>query len=216
MRVAIYARVSTKDQHCEMQLTDLRRHARIMEWEVAEYVEKASGKEGSARPVLDQLLADAHAHKFEAVLCWKIDRFGRSITDFLRNVEELQQMRVRLIVPSQGIDTDNHSPMGKFLVRLLSLLAELERDLIHERVAAGTADYRRAYAAGQIGKRRHSKSGKDLPMGRPRRVFDRTRALEMRRCGSSIRQVARKLNVGRGTVERLFREVGMPPSEVSQ
>jgi DNA invertase Pin-like site-specific DNA recombinase len=64
----------------------------------------------------------------------------------------------------------------------------------------------RAHAAGEIGKRRHSKSGRDLPVGRPRRIFDRTRALELRRAGKSIREIACALRVGRGTVERLLLE----------
>jgi len=76
MKAAIYARVSTEDQHCEMQLTELSGYAERMGWPAVPYVEKASGKAGSRRPVLDQLLADARLRKFDVVLCWKLDRFG--------------------------------------------------------------------------------------------------------------------------------------------
>ncbi|MGA2118979.1 MAG: recombinase family protein [Bryobacteraceae bacterium] len=186
MIVAVYARVSTQDQNCEIQLADLHRHASIMQWPVIDYVDRAWGKEGSRRPVLDRLLTDARARKFEAVLAWKADRFGRSVVDFIRNVQDLARVGVRLIVISQGIETNERSPMGKLLLRFLSVLAQLERDLIWEITTHGLAEYRRAYVAGEIGKRRHSHSGKDLPAGGQRREFDRLKALEMRKHGASI------------------------------
>ena len=206
MKVAIYARVSTKDQHCEMQLAELRGLARRSKWTWFEYVEQASGKEGSKRPVLAALLKDARQRRFEAVVVWKMDRFGRSIKDFIGNVRELTAVHVRLMVPSQGIDTADSSPMGTFTLHLFALLAELERDLIWERTTLGQANYMRAHAAGEIGKRRHSKSGRDLPVGRPRRIFDRPRAIALRRAGKSIREVPGALGIGRGTVERLLGE----------
>ncbi len=205
MKVAIYARVSMEDQHCEMQLRDLRRHAQAFEWEAVEFVEKASGKEGGARPVMARLLAEARQHNFDAVLCWKMDRFGRSVLDFINNARELTNSKVRLLIPSQGIDTSDDSPFGKFLVRMLSLLAELERDLILERTTRGQVEYIRAYEAGEVGKARNSKSGKNLPVGNPRRIFDRARALEMRKKGASIRDIAKAVGVGKSIVDRFLK-----------
>ena len=70
MKAAIYARVSTEDQHCEMQLTELSGYAERMGWPAMPYVDKASGKAGNRRPVLDQLLTDARLRKFD--VCWKL------------------------------------------------------------------------------------------------------------------------------------------------
>jgi DNA invertase Pin-like site-specific DNA recombinase len=177
-----------------------------MEWLRVEYVEKASGKDRSGCPILAQMLADAHAHKFEAVLVWKLNRFGRSMVDVVHNAQELVQAGVRLLVPSDGIDTEPRSPLGQWVVRFFSLLAELERDLIWERSTRGRVEYRRAHAAGEIGRRRHSKSGKDLAVGRPRRIYDRSRALELRQNGASVREVARAMGIGLGTAARLLAE----------
>ena len=80
MRVAIYARVSTTNgQSPEMQLSDLREYASRRGWEVfAEYVDNGVSGAKESRPELNRLMADAHRRHFDVVLCWKVDRFGRS------------------------------------------------------------------------------------------------------------------------------------------
>ena len=190
-----------------MQLTELSGYAERMGWPAVPYVEKASGKAGSRRPVLDQLLADARLRKFDVVLCWKLDRFGRSLEHIIQNIRTVDAAGIRFHVPSQGIDTDNHSPLGKFMVHILGAFAELERDLIAERVSAGLAEYRRAHKAGEVGKSRHSRSGKDLPHGRPARVFRRDRAVAMRQVGKSWREIAAALGVPQSTIRDLFRSL---------
>src|ERR1035438_5303433 len=88
LRIAIYARVSTQDQHCELQLSELRAYCQRSGWaDVVEYVEKVSGKAGQKRPQLEQLLADARLKKIDVVLVWKIDRFGRSVQEFVERVQ---------------------------------------------------------------------------------------------------------------------------------
>jgi|ERR1051326_1661186 DNA invertase Pin-like site-specific DNA recombinase len=205
--VAIYARVSTKDQHCDMQLTDLRAHAGRMGWKIAaEYVETASGKAGARRPEQRKLLADAGGRKFDAVLVWRIDRFGRSISDFVQNVQTLDAAGVRFIVPSQGIDTDQRNPMANFLMKLLALFAELERELIVERVTAGVRSYRELHAAGKIGRHRHSKSGEDKPIGRPRTVASFGRARELRAQGWGWHRISIELGIAKTTLRRALGE----------
>lgn len=184
MRAAIYARVSTYDQHCEMQLTELRGYVERMGWEAAEYVEKASGKAGAARPELERLLADARLKKVDCVLVWKLDRFGRSLQEFVERVMLLDQLGIRFVAPSQGIDTDRRSPAGKLLMHILAAIAEFERELIRERVSAGIAEAKRR--------------GKHC--GRPLRVFARERALELRRKGMSWRAIERALGVPQATI----------------
>jgi len=93
------------------------------------------------------------------------------------------------------------------MVHILGAFAELERDLIAERVSAGLAEYRRAHKAGEVGKSRHSRSGKDLPHGRPARVFRRDRAVAMRQVGKSWREIAAALGVPQSTIRDLFRSL---------
>lgn len=200
MIAAIYARVSTEDQHADNQLPDLRAYAERSGWQIVEYTENASGKEGCKRPVLAKLLADARLKKFDLVLVWKVDRFGRSLSDFVTNVRLLDSLGIRFVAPSQMIDTDQRNPFAKLLMHLLALFAEFERDLIVERVNSGLKEYRRAYNRGEIGKRRSSRSGKNLPCGRPVKIFRRDLAAEMRKEGMSWRAIAAELGVPQSTV----------------
>ena len=189
MKAAIYARVSTKDQHCEMQLTDLRRYAARHEWEVVEYVEKASSVKH--RPVFERMLADARAGKVDCVLVWRIDRFARSMRDFVNITLELAARKVRLISSTENVDSGNDNPFAKFMLGLLALLAELERNIIVERVRAGVAEAKR--------------QGKHC--GRPRVVFRRDHALELREAGVSWREIARRLDVDQTTIRRALKTV---------
>lgn len=207
MTAAIYARVSTADQHCAMQLTDLRGYAARNQWPVVEYVETGSGKAGSKRPVLARLMADAKARKFDVVLVWKIDRFGRSLIDFLENILELDRAGVRFVAPSQSIDTDMRNPFAKAMMQLMAVFAELERALIVERVYAGVQEYRRSFAAGKVGagKTRQSKSGRNLPHGGQVRLFRRDLAAEMRAQGKSFRAIAAVLKVPKSTIQHALK-----------
>jgi putative DNA-invertase from lambdoid prophage Rac len=199
--VAIYARVSTADQDCAMQLTELNDYAARMGWrKPAEYVDKASGKAGTRRPAQAQLLADARLRKVDVLLIWKMDRFGRSLSELAQNIQTLDQCGVRLLIPSQSIDTDNKSPMGKLIVGLFGLLAEFERALIVERVAAGVKQSQADYRAGRIGKDKHTRSGKDLPSGRPKRIFRRDEAAALKAQGKSLRAIAKLLGVPFSTI----------------
>lgn len=200
MTAAIYARVSTEDQHCEMQLAELRGYAQRQGWEVVEYVEKASGKAGSKRPVLDKLLDDARMKRFDALLVWKLDRFGRSLKHIIENVETLNAAGIRFLAPSQGIDTDQRNPMGKFLMHIIGAFAELERELIKERVNSGIQEYARAYKRGDVGSKRNSRSGKNLAIGRPSKIFPRDRAAKMRADGLSWRAIEKALRVPQSTI----------------
>jgi putative DNA-invertase from lambdoid prophage Rac len=200
MIAAIYARVSTEDQHCELQLAELGGFAARSGWDTAQYIDKLSGKAGVRRPQLEKLLADARLRKFDIVLVWKLDRFSRSLQDLMSQVETLDRAGVRFIVPSMNIDTDQKSPMGRFIIHMFGAFAEFERALIVERVNAGVAEYMRAFAAGKIGKDRHSRSGKDLPAGRPRHVFRRDRAVALRAAGKSWRYIEAELGVPQSTI----------------
>jgi DNA invertase Pin-like site-specific DNA recombinase len=203
---AIYVRVSTEDQKTDMQLTELREYATRQGWIITEYSDKISGAK-ARRPGLDLLMEDARMKRVDVVLVWKMDRFGRKMRDVLTNILSLDQYGVRFIAMTQGIDTDTRNPASRFYLHILAAVAELERDMIVERVNAGVAQFRRDYAAGRIGRDKHSKSGRDLAHGRPHRIFRRDRALELKARGVSLRKIAAELGVPLTTVVRSLKTV---------
>jgi len=205
VRAAIYARVSTTDQNCEMQLAELREYIRRHGWEnTVEYVDTGWSGAKASRPEFDRLMKDAAQRKFDAILCWKLDRFGRSLLHCKAAIEELRAHGVRFIATSQGIDTDESNPASRFLLHILMAAAEFQRELIRERSMAGLKRYRCQYAAGKVGKDIHSRSGKNLPVGRPKKIFSRQQVLQLRSQGFTYRQIAKVMKIGDGTVRRVL------------
>ena len=199
----IYARVSTSDQKCEMQLTELREYAQRCGLTITqEYVDRGFSGAKSDRPALGRLMADASMKRFAVLLVWKLDRFGRSVRQLVDHIQTLDRLGIRFVVPTQAIDTDQRSPVGRLLLNVLAALAEFERDLIRERVTAGLSEYRRAYVGGRVGHDRHSRSGRDLAVGRPRKIFRRDQVAQMRKAGQSWRAIAAALGVPVSTVRR--------------
>jgi len=187
MRIALYARVSTKEQSCELQLRDLRAYCAARGFEpVREYIDvgQSGGKE--SRPELNRLMEDARKRKLDAIVVWRFDRFARSTRHLLSALEEFRSLHVQFISYQENIDTS--SPLGQALFTIVSAVAQLERDLIRDRVSAGIRNAR----------------AKGKKFGRPARAVDRDRILQMRAEGQSLRQIAENLGVGYGTVrERL-------------
>lgn len=144
----IYARVSTADQNCDLQLDAMRPFAERWGWTIAEYVDQGVSGMKKSRPALDRLMADARLGKIDVVLVWKLDRFGRSLQNLMDSIFELDRLKIRFIAVTQGIDTDHSSPMGKFILHLFAAIAEFERGMIVERVKAGvTAAQKRVHIA---------------------------------------------------------------------
>jgi site-specific DNA recombinase len=136
-RPAIYARVSTTDQDCEMQLRELRDFLHRQKWPQAiEFVDRISGTKAK-RPALDQLMEAAAQGQIDSVLVWKIDRFGRSVLNLSQHLAALDAVKVRFIATSQGLDTDRSNPASRLLLLILAAIAEFERELILERSAMG-------------------------------------------------------------------------------
>lgn len=188
--VAIYARVSTTDQDASMQVRELRAYVRRMGWRTAgEFVETASGRRGAVRPELEKLMEAARLRKFDVVLVWKVDRFGRSVSEFVERVQALDQSGIRFIALTQGIDTDRASPQGNLLMHILAAIAEFERDLISERVKAGMSEAKR----------------RGQHCGRPWKIFPRGRIANLRRLGWSWRKIAQRLGVPQSTVRKATR-----------
>jgi len=182
MKIAIYARVSTVRQENDMQLTPLREFAARMQWDAVEYLEKESSVK--VRPVFERLMADARLKKFELILVWKIDRFARSIKQFIDSVLILDGVGVTLQSLTQNVCSNKNDPMGRFVLDLFALLAQLERAIIVERVRAGVAEAQRR---GKL-------------CGRPVKIFNRERARKLRKEGMSWRKIAADVGVPFSTV----------------
>jgi DNA invertase Pin-like site-specific DNA recombinase len=187
MRIGIYARVSTRDQSCELQLRDLRAYCAARGFDPArEYIDVGQSGAKDSRPELNKLMEDARKRKFDAIVVWRFDRFARSTKHLLLALEEFRSLGIQFISYQENMDTS--SPLGQALFTIVSAVAQLERDLIRERVSAGIRNAR----------------AKGAKFGRPMMVVDRDRILQMRGEHQSLRQIAENLGVGYGTVrERL-------------
>ena len=205
MKVALYLRVSTLDQNPEAQRRELEAYATRHDWEIVQdYEDRCSGSD-PRRPALRELLAAARSGKFQCVLVWKLDRFGRSLIHLLENLQTLDAEAVRFIAVRQGIDTDRNNPAGRFLLHILGAVAELERGLLRERVASGINRYWQDVKAGKVGRSVHSKSGKDLLPHRPKKIFDLEKARDLREQGLSLETIAHELGVSASTLCRRMR-----------
>ena len=202
MTVRAYVRVSTADQNCELQVRELCEYAERQGWQIAEIYQDVSSGTRVSRPALSRLMLAVRAREFNCLLVWKLDRFGRSLVDCLNNIKTLEENGVRFIAVTQGLDTDLQNPASRFLLHVLGAAAEFERSLIRERTQAGQARYRQDFEGGKVGKTVASRSGRNLPAYRPRKIFDREEVLRLRRQGRSYRQIARSLGLGLGTVVR--------------
>ncbi len=187
-RAALYMRVSTLDQHPETQLYDLRQMAQQRGYEIVEeYTDRISGAK-ARRPGLDQMMRDARRGRFDVVLVWASDRIARSVKHFLDVLDELNRLNIEFISFREQIDTGG--PLGRAVVVIIGAIAELERNLIIERVRAGM---RRARLEG-----RH--------IGRKPLDLDRNAILRDRQRGQSLGQLAKSYRVSRATIHRVLRE----------
>src|SRR5579864_1136431 len=110
MRAASYVRVSTAEQNSALQVSEVQQYIASRGWEpVGTYEDVISGSK-SSRPGLNRLMADARMRKFDCLLVWKLDRFGRSLVDCLTNIQTLEGHGVRFIAVTQGLDTDQQNP----------------------------------------------------------------------------------------------------------
>src|SRR5450631_3326781 len=110
---------------------------------VQEYSDKISGTKAK-RPGLDQMMADARRGRFDVLLVWASDRIARSVKHFLDVLDEMNRIGVEYVSFRENIDTGG--PLGRAIVIIVGAVAELERNLIIERVRAGM---RRARLEGQ-------------------------------------------------------------------
>jgi DNA invertase Pin-like site-specific DNA recombinase len=188
MKVAFYTRISTADQHPETQLLDLRQAAQQRGYTVvAEFSDTISGAK-SKRPGLDQLMADARRGKFDAVFVAAFDRIARSVRHFLQVLDELTHLGIEFVSLRESVDTA--SPLGKAMVVIIGAIAELERNLIIERVRAGM---RRARLEGRR-------------IGRKPLEVDRQGICRDRQKGMSLNQLAKTYGTSKSSVLRVLQQ----------
>jgi DNA invertase Pin-like site-specific DNA recombinase len=196
-RAGLYMRVSTIDQHPETQLLDLRQLAAQRGYEIVhEYTDRISGVKAK-RPGLDQMMSNARRGRFDVVLVWASDRIARSVKHFLDVLDELNRLHIAYVSFRENIDTGG--PLGRAIVIIVGAVAELERNLIVERVRAGM---RRARLEG-----RH--------IGRNPLVLDNAAIRQDRQHGQSLRQIAKGHRVSTATIQRVLREHAATKEQVA-
>ena len=201
-KCAIYARVSTPDQCIDNQLYDLRIFAKQRGFEVAcEYTDVGVSGSKARRPGLDAMLRDARKRKFGVCIVAAFDRVARSTKHFLGVVDELDSLGVEFISRRENIATDG--PVGRLFLTIISSIAELESDLIKERIRAGM--------------RRRKMDG--LPCGRQPLAISHAAVAADRLRGLSLTETAKRHGISRATVVRFVREArqqGLSQIEASQ
>lgn len=188
-KAAIYARVSTPEQHVETQLYDLRKLAAQRGFEVTrEYCDRGVSSSKVRRPGLDAMMTDARRGEFSVLLVAAFDRIARSTKNFLEIVDELNSASIEFVSAREAIDTSG--PMGRMFLTMVGSIAELERSLIVERIKAGM---RRAKIEGRR-------------LGRAPLDVDRNALVRDRLAGMSLTDVAKKYGISRASVVRVVRD----------
>lgn len=184
-RVALYCRVSTREQTVENQILPLKEYAQARGWTVVEVFSDA-GVSGAKdhRPALSRMMEAARKRKIDRVMVARLDRLGRSVRHLLLTLEEFRVLGIQLLSLAESMDTG--TPMGKMVFTLIASVAEFEREIIRERIYAGL---RRAKAQGKT-------------LGRPRVGIDTDRVRTLRQQGLSLRAIAREMDISKDAAAR--------------
>src|ERR1700682_3696340 len=168
-RVAVYSRVSTHHgQDPELQLRELREYTASRGLTIVqEYTDVGYSGSKESRPALNQLMTDARRRRFDSVLVWKLDRFGRSLRHLVNALAELEALGLTFISLRDNLDLS--TPSGRLMFQIIGAMAEFEKSLIQERVKAGLRNAR----------------AKGKRLGRPRTVVDAPRIILLRAQGAS-------------------------------
>lgn len=186
-RVGLYARVSTNDQQTlPMQNRAMREYAARRGWTIAMQVREV-GSGAARRNAREKLLEAARRREIDLVLVWRLDRWGRSVTDLLATLQELEHLDVGFVSLTEALDLT--TPAGRAMAGLLAIFAEFEREILRERTRAGLAHARQ--------------NGKQL--GRPKTAgLQATEIRKLYRAGVAKAEIARRLDIGRTSVRRIL------------
>jgi DNA invertase Pin-like site-specific DNA recombinase len=186
-RVGLYARVSTNDQQTiPLQIRALRDYAARRGWAIAVQV-KEVGSGAVRREARERLMEAARRREIDAVVVWRLDRWGRSVADLLATLQELEHLGVGFISLTEALDLT--TPAGRAMAGLLAIFAQFEREILRERVRAGLDHVR------QNGKR----------LGRPATAAAHADEVwQLYRAGVAKAEIARVLHIGRTSVRRIL------------
>jgi len=185
-RAGLYARVSINDQQTlPMQNRAMREYVARRGWTVALQIREV-GSGSAQRKAREKLLDAARRREIDIVVVWRLDRWGRSVTDLLATLQELEHLGVGFVSLTEALDLT--TPAGRAMAGLLAVFAAFEREILGERVRAGLSHAR------QNGKR----------LGRPPTAAQHTAEIrKLRRAGVSKSEIARRLEIGRTSVRRI-------------
>ncbi|CAN5520003.1 recombinase family protein [soil metagenome] len=165
-----------------MQLDKMKEYIENRKWQLTSVVQEV-GSGAKTRPKREEFMKMARRREIDAIIVWKLDRFGRSLADLTTSLTELRDLGVVFVSLTESLDFS--TPSGRAMARMLSTFAEFERDMIRERVIAGIANSR----------------AKGRPHGRPQTAaLKKSEILKLRSDGLNNSQIARKLNISRGSV----------------
>src|SRR6267154_1615728 len=186
-RAGLYARVSTNDQQTlPMQSRAMREYAARRGWTIAMQVREV-GSGATQREAREKLLEAARRREIDVVLVWRLDRWGRSVTDLLVTLQELEHLGVGFVSLNEALDLT--TPAGRAMAGLLAMFSEFEREILRERTRAGLVQARL--------------NGKRL--GRPQTAgLQATEIRKMHQAGVSKSEIARRLEIGRTSVRRIL------------
>jgi DNA invertase Pin-like site-specific DNA recombinase len=196
MKVAIYARVSTVNhgQDVGLQTGEQHKFAEARGWQVFDdYIDHGVSGSKDSRPELNRLMADAKRRRFDVVLVWKLDRFGRSLRHLVNALAEFESLGIAFVSLSDNLDLSTAS--GRLMFQIIGAMAEFERALIQERVKAGIRNAR----------------AKGKRIGRRRVDVDVSRIAMLRASGASWRTIERELGISVRTARRLLSDRGKTP-----
>jgi DNA invertase Pin-like site-specific DNA recombinase len=186
-RAALYSRVSTNDQHTlSMQSRSMREYAARRGWSIAIEVREV-GSGAAQRKAREKLLDAARRRDIDIVVVWRPDRLGRSVTDLLATLQELEHLGVGFVSLTEALDLT--TPSGRAMAGLLAVFAEFEREILRERVRAGLAH----------AKRNGQRLGRPMTAG-----LQADKVRKLHRAGVSKAEIARRLRIGRTSVRRIL------------
>jgi putative DNA-invertase from lambdoid prophage Rac len=186
-RVGLYARVSTEDQQTlPMQNRAMGEYAVRRGWTVAMQVNEV-GSGTAHREARERLMEAARRREVDVVLVWRLDRWGRSVTDLLATLQELDHLGVGFVSLTEALDLT--TPTGRAMAGLLAVFAAFEREILQERTRAGLANARQ----------------NGIRLGRPMTAgLQAAEIRKLHRAGVAKAEIARRLKIGRTSVRRIL------------
>src|SRR5262245_19716177 len=188
MKAALYARISTRDQHSiPMQLDAMRQYVQLRRWQIVAEIEEAESGKKNDHAGRERIMRLARSGKIDVVLVWKLNRWGRSTADLLMSLDDLQAHQVTFVSLPEQLDLT--SPAGRMMAGILAVFAQFEREMIVENVKAGIAAYRA----------QNDKWGRP-----PTAKLKKAKALQLKAEGYTVDQIVCELGISRASVYRLL------------